>query len=432
MRGVRLFSLLCLLAASPAFAQGPPARAPFTPIPCPSLTWTLEEPSVTPLSGARTFVGRYEGGAYVIEIPSRWNGELALWAHGVVETTNADGAVLRVQIPGDLRAHWLSRGFAWGTSSYRCNGNVPGIGLLDTMALRDVFRTVSGGRTPLRVYLAGASLGGRIVTLGLHEFPEAFAGGYAECAAGQETNDVRVAMAAAAEFLSGIHPDPQAYARDLTRMAQVFGRGTELTEKGRQLASVQIALTGGPRPFAFDGVLPRLLENVRQGFMSSPDAHVRAATNEGMPYGVAPGLGLSTEVLESGVPRKPADPSLRNPAGPFREVVPFDGRLLRPLITLHGTGDLQVPVSQQQALKRAVLRTGQQRMLVQRLVRAEGHCQFSSAERLRAFDDLVNWVRDGVRPEGDDVLGDLTNAGGRFTDPVRPSDPGQRDVPGSR
>ena len=80
MRGAPLFALLCVLTASSVWAQGTPGRAPFSPIPCPALTWTLEDPSVTPLSGARTFVGRYEGGAYVFEIPNRWNGELALWA----------------------------------------------------------------------------------------------------------------------------------------------------------------------------------------------------------------------------------------------------------------------------------------------------------------------------------------------------------------
>jgi hypothetical protein len=35
-------------------------------------------------------------------------------------------------------------------------------------------------------------------------------------------------------------------------------------------------------------------------------------------------------------------------------------------------------------------------------------------------------VKAGVlaKPEGDDVLGDLTNAGMKFTNPLRPGDPG--------
>ena len=43
---------------------------------------------------------------------------------------------------------------------------------------------------------------------------------------------------------------------------------------------------------------------------------------------------------------------------------------------------------------------------------------------IRAFDDLVKWVRDGVKPEGDEVEGDLSRAGIKFTQPLRPDDPG--------
>jgi hypothetical protein len=36
----------------------------------------------------------------------------------------------------------------------------------------------------------------------------------------------------------------------------------------------------------------------------------------------------------------------------------------------------------------------------------------------------VRWVRDGVRPAGDDLSGDLTDIGRQFTNPIRPGDPG--------
>jgi hypothetical protein len=41
-----------------------------------------------------------------------------------------------------------------------------------------------------------------------------------------------------------------------------------------------------------------------------------------------------------------------------------------------------------------------------------------------AFDDLVKWVHQGAKPLGDDVEGDLSNAGMKFTQPLRPNDPG--------
>jgi hypothetical protein len=100
-------------------------------------------------------------------------------------------------------------------------------------------------------------------------------------------------------------------------------------------------------------------------------------------------------------------------------------------MTLHGTGDLYVPISLQQVLKRTVVTAGRPHLLVQRIMRIPGHCAFSRPEQTRAFDDLVAWVRAGRRPEGDEVFGDLTNAGLRFTDPLRPGDPGTLRLPGS-
>jgi hypothetical protein len=93
-------------------------------------------------------------------------------------------------------------------------------------------------------------------------------------------------------------------------------------------------------------------------------------------------------------------------------------------MTLHGTGDLFVPISLEQVLKRAVDAAGRQDFLVQRIMRITGHCGFSVTEQTRAFDDLINWVGKNVRPEGNSVFGDLQDAGLKFTDPVRPGDPG--------
>ena len=84
----------------------------------------------------------------------------------------------------------------------------------------------------------------------------------------------------------------------------------------------------------------------------------------------------------------------------YEEAIPFDGRIERPLVTLHGS------------------------WLVQRIVRSPGHCNFSASEQADAFDALVAWARNGKHPDGDNVLGDLTDAGTKFTTPLRPGDPG--------
>ena len=114
-----------------------------TPVPCPNQEWQYNDPTFQALPGAKALFGRYDGGAYRIEIPTTWNGELVLWAHGFVDDRSAQGQQLRVGFPGGqgglLRQHLIEKGYAWAASSYRCNGYVPGIGLLDTMALTDLF-----------------------------------------------------------------------------------------------------------------------------------------------------------------------------------------------------------------------------------------------------------------------------------------------------
>jgi hypothetical protein len=46
----------------------------------------------------------------------------------------------------------------------------------------------------------------------------------------------------------------------------------------------------------------------------------------------------------------------------------------------------------------------------------------------RAFDNLQRWVQHGVKPDGDEVEGDLSQVGMKFTQPRRPNDPGGRRV----
>ena len=195
---------------------------------------------------------------YRVEVPDNWNGELVLWAHGYVANAGAQGSRLRVGFPGSgqgspLRSHLVTSGFAWAASSYRCNGYVPGRGLLDTIALIDVV-TKQTGKAPSRVYLTGVSMGGHITVLGLQEFPTAFAGGLAMCPSGPGEMDFLTSVKALSELISGVKVSAATREQDVARLSEVLGTPPGYTKKGRQLASVQILLSGGPRPFAVEGL----------------------------------------------------------------------------------------------------------------------------------------------------------------------------------
>jgi dienelactone hydrolase len=367
---------------------------------------------------------------YRIEIPEKWNGDLVLFAHGFVPNTGPNGATLRV---GNhrFREHVVKEGFAWAASSYRCNGYVPGQGLVDTMLLSDRFTQANGGTAPTRTYLTGESMGGHVTLLGMQEFPTAFAGGLAMCPAGPELFDFYAAMSAAAEVVSGVPFHADTVPQDLATMAKAFGKAPDYTDKGRQMASVEIQMSGGPRPFAMEGLTSRFVANYGTSMgalLGSTTPSNRAVDTVHMKYSIADGLGLSADTLNAKAHRKAGDPDMRSAKGPYEEVVPFDGKIARPLMTMHGTGDLYVPIFLEQTLKRAVKASGNEKLLTQRIYRIGAHCQFSQPEMTKAFDDLVAWVKTGTKPQGDDVDGDLSNAGMKFTDPLRQNDPGGRTV----
>jgi len=426
----RALVLAVSLAAAGVVANAERGKPGIAPAPCPDQAWEQTDPTFAALPGAKASFGRYDGGVYRIEIPEKWNGELVLSAHGYVATSGAQGSRLRVGLPGvgqgsPFRGHLISQGFAWAASSYHCNGYVPGQGLLDTVALTDLFTKANDGKAPSRIYLTGVSMGGHITLLGMQEFPTTFAGGLALCASGPGEMDFLTSVAAAAELITGVAVTEATRAQDVARLTDVLGKPPNYTDKGRQLASIQVQISGGPRPFALDGLEARFTDNAST-VVSGRGADIwnRVASNSDVRYHVDAGLGLTDAAINERVRRKAADPDARGAQGPFEEAIPFDGRFERPVLTLHGSGDLYVPISLEQSLRHAVDVAGKSSSLVQRIIRSPGHCNFSAAEQADAFDALVEWAHTGKRPEGDDVLGDLTNAGTKFTNPLRPGDPG--------
>ena len=119
-----------------------------------------------------------------------------------------------------------------------------------------------------------------------------------------------------------------------------MGKPPAYTEyKGRQLASIQIQLSGGLRPFASERSALRFTENV---------------------------------TAAAGVFTQPEwNPATRSSVGPYEGTIPFDhmAELNGPLMTLHVTGVSGLPVSLEQSLRRAVDGAGQSALLVQRLMR---------------------------------------------------------------
>ncbi len=409
---------------SPSLTDGwrTPVRLSVTPV---ALSFQTTDPKLDALPGARTIVGESGGATYNIEVPDAWNGDVVYFAHGF----RGNGPDLLVQAP-PIREYLIQHGYAWAASSYSKNAYEPGAGARDTFALRDVFAQQVAA--PKRSYLYGQSMGGHVVTLSLEQYPTAYDGALSECGvvAGHEIIDYFISWAALAGYFGGA--DLFALGDDAGKLLsalrndlpKALGPPADPTDKGKAFAATIEHLTGGPRPFFREGFLVNYVLNFGLLLQAvvQPQVVNAVGENQHTEYTVDEGLGVTDDELNRAVARIASNPAYRDPAT-YPEFADFSGKIQRPLLTIHGTGDLFVPISLEQSYRRIVDSAGTGDLLVQRAIRRAGHCTFSQEERIAAFEDLVTWVEQKQKPAGDDLLGDLTNAGRAFTNPALPDDP---------
>src|SRR5687768_5628672 len=182
---------------------------------------------------------------------------------------------------------------------------------------------------------------------------------------------------------------------------------------------------GNDLPLRLQGLQHRYLLNMiyrPADLEKDPNPGLRAASTAHIRYRIDPGLGLTEDELNARVrrvhPLKDARSPTANPVYAERT-----GRITVPLLTLHESGDAWVPLSLEQSYRRRTIAAGTDHLLVQRVMRAPGHCGFYDETRVQAFDDLVAWIERGVRPDGEDVLAhDLSRIGLRWTPQLHPED----------
>lgn len=399
--------------------------------------YTISNPTVDPLrvDGRRTRVeqGTRAHAGYVIEVPPDWNGELVMWAHGYRGT----GTELTVDPPGfGLRRTFARQGYAWAASSYARNDYDVATGVTTT---RDLARYAGRvlGRSPERTYLAGVSMGGHVIGRSLEEYPAAYDGALPMCGVlgDQELFDYFLDYNLVAQTLADreVYPAPADYLTDdvpvIQRRLRIAGLAPGEdpgNARGRQLRAVTTERSGGPRPgsdpaFAVWKDFLFTLYSADDGGRLARNAG-RLATNVGTDY--TPDAPVDLDALVRRV--APTDPRSRR-TDRLIAVPRIDGEPRVPVLTLHGLGDLFVPFSMEQVYAREVAASGRSELLVQRAVRAAGHCEFTPGEARTAWRDLTAWVESGGsgpysdRPAGDDVLTPSTVAsptyGCRFTGP---------------
>lgn len=397
-----------------------PIPSPVAFAPEPGDPFTLDDPSFEALPGAQARSGRLGGSIYQIEVPDDWNGRLVLYMHGY----RGFAPTLTVD-PPSIRGYLIRNGFAWGASSYSSNSLIPGLAADETATLWDLF--VQQFDRPERSYVTGHSMGGGGVAISAERYGDRYDGALGLCGIAGNTpqlafmGDYLVAGAFAAGVTQIDFDSMPVVDLIETRILPALQDSSLHT----RFEALVIDLTGGPRPFDHEGFLRQETANWEASTQIVPAG---LFGNQEAIYELGPLSGGSSAEFNAA--------AVRIAAGPLQEAFTtghdITGDIQMPLLTLHTTGDLFVPISQQQDLRRKVEAAGKGDLLVQRAIRAPLHCAFTNAEWESGLEDLVDWVENGVRPDGEDLLAaDLSEAGGRFTLAPRLGAPEAEAVPGA-
>jgi len=408
-RWLRVAGLALLLAASACSGGGNSARpgsssTPDTtgtrPIPPPVSVRpepdnvTLADPKFDALPAARADFGRLAGAVYQIEMPDHWNGRLVLFMHGFGEFRSE----ARVG-PPDIRAYLVAQGYAWGSSSFSSTGWVPGRATDETAALWDHF-TATYGR-PQRTYVIGESMGGAAANIAAERYPDRFDGALALCGSAGATSGVSnpVDVFVVGAFVAGVTQAEYDAATDIGALIRDRIRpALEDPQRRDRFERIMVDLSGGPRPFDREGIRAEAENDWHRAELAVAAGVV---PHHDSPYRLGPTSDVSDAEFNRGVLH------LRTNDDAFRAFVADNeatGRLAVPLLTMHTTGDGQVPIEDARILQRLIDAAGRRDLLVQRVIRDAGHCGFTNLEQVAGFEALVGWVEHGARPDGNNVL----------------------------
>jgi len=374
------------------------------------------------MASTSRYAGVLDGAAYYVEVPANWNGKLVMYAHGYRGT----GAALTVS-PPSIRRHLIQQGYAWAASSYSRNYYDVRAGVEDTNKLANQFNaiTAAAGRTlaaPSRIYITGHSMGGHVTGAAIEAEAAATAvnkttyhGAVPMCGVmgDAELFNQFSAVQVTAQALAGLPRYPTANWADISALvtSTLFTTFPSVPNgtAGARFKTVLQNITGGPRPLfdqglAFGGSFPSMWgalggDGTISGILNKSMLDTRSYT-----YRID-GDTAATDALNAAVLKlTPADGANRLRRDGLRWIPAVNGEFKIPVVSIHTLGDLFVPFSMQQVYRQRAEAKGNGAWLVQRAIRGASHCDFTVAEQVAAFEAMVAWERDGVKPAGDDVL----------------------------
>jgi pimeloyl-ACP methyl ester carboxylesterase len=330
------------------------------------------------------------GALYALDMPAEWNGDLVVYAHGIVDP------VLPVALPSgqdnftSIRDALLARGFAVASSSFSGNGFTLKDAAQRTHQLTGLF--TSRFSPPRRVVLAGHSLG----SIAALQLAETYAGQYdgalVMCGfVGGTTREIEY-MATARLIYDYLFPG--------VIPGSVFDIPEDLDYRpGTPLFNaVQASLIAGFAPpfktfqFAAAAGLPgnnagELVASALNvlGFNLRYTRNVLQHTHGHIPFDNQ-GVTYPDAALNVGIQRVVGDGDALNYVAQYYTP---SGRISVPVQTLHTDRDPVVPAWHEGVYANTVADQGTTDLLEQTIVSAHGHCAFTPQQVLTAFDRLI-------------------------------------------
>jgi hypothetical protein len=338
-----------------------------------------------------TEVGLLDGAPYRIDIPANWNHSVVVFYHGYALRPYAFHIADRL---GGQQQPFLDRHFALIQSAYSQTGWALQQAYPETEALRRYFVKQYG--QPIDTYVAGASMGGNLVSITLELNPRPYLGGLDLCGAVGPTYqsfEWRFAMRAAFDhYFPDVMPPLLSVPEDF-----------EDTQADRD--KVAAALRTNP---AASTLLRNLTGLHNDADLAHDIAYFTFVIGDmqrragGNPFDnrnfIYTGTSSNTTTdfeLNDHVHRYAANPVAREYL--IRHFTP-SGHLGRPMLALHTVYDPVVPAAGLALYSHVVEAAGAADNLVQQFVDHEGHCAISSEEIGTAFDELQRWTHKGPRP----------------------------------
>ena len=344
--------------------------------------------ALAPAQRTATEIGTRGGAAYRIDIPANWNHGLVVFFHGyaVEPITFREGERLSPMFDSII-----GHGFALIQSAYSKTGWAVEEGSADAERLRRYFIAKHGA--PKRTFAMGMSMGGTLTVMAMETQPQIYDGALSLCGAIEPTDALMQRDFALRAAFDYYFPDVLGA---LVPVAATYLPTNEV------VAKITAAMQANPAAYAslraiYGAGDRRSLPDVI-AFNTYEIAQMQQRTR-GNPFGNADLVYTGPAdlfALNDGVHRYRADPQAADYLS--RWYTP-SGKLLKPMLALHDSGDPLVVASTAFAYALTAQRAGHAANFVQQYVNAEGHCVFTPAQVGRAFDELVEWSAGGKRPE---------------------------------